>query len=298
MDLRKGRERLGERLTPRSFECSELYDAVTATVSALEIEGLQIEDRLFVNGTDIRDDRMLLPEILGRPVAAVSEADLARFAAQPTHRVRFYKCLRVVDWRGELVVSLFLRFSVENGRLFIELSRFVLTPLRPEFRRVDGIDPEVTARQALSIVGRALQRTLPLWLRSPAPIVRPLFRLRREARRLRRVKRDFFFDYGAPTTALDRARSTDYTRYFQMLDREMYVKVLERCVLDTIVEFLDGHDVDTTELTERRETIINNGIMVPGGSVKAHNIAVGEGAKILSKLRVGGGRPASSNQGA
>jgi hypothetical protein len=215
----------------------------------------------------------------------VSEAELARFAARPTHRVRFYKCLRIIDWHGELVVSLFLRFSIDKGRLFVELSRFVLTPLRPEFRRVDGIDPEMTLRQALSMAGRALARTLPLWLRSPSPILRPLFRLRREARRLRRVKRDYFFDYGAPATALDRARSTQYTRYFQMLDREMYVKVLERCVLDTIVDFLDRHDVDTSELTERRETIINNGIMVPGGSVKAHNIAVGEGAKILSRLR-------------
>jgi hypothetical protein len=150
----------------------------------------------------------------------------------------------------------------------------------------------------LSIVGRAFRRTLPLWLRSPAPIVRPLFRMRREARQLRRVKRDFFFDYGAPATALDRARSTEYSRYFQVLDREMYVKVLERCVLDTIVEFLDRHDVDTTELTERRETIINNGIMVPGGSVQAHNIAVGEGAKILSRLRPGGVGSAPAKHGA
>jgi hypothetical protein len=295
VDLRKGRERLGVRETPTAFDSQALYDAVTMVLGSLDIPGLELADRVFVHGTDIRTDRLLLPEVVGRPVAAIGQPDLMRFIAKPTHRVRHYKCVQVVDWRGELVVSLFLRFSVDNGRLFTELSRFLLTPLRAEYRRVDGIDPDVTLRQALAIAGRAFRMTLPLWLRSPAPIIRPLRRLRREAQRVRRVKRDFFFDYGAPVTALDRARSSEYTRYFQKLDREMYVKVLERSVLDTIVEFLDRHHVDTSELVERRETIINNGVMVPGGSVQAHNLAVGAGAKILNRLR-SSDKPASKGR--
>jgi hypothetical protein len=285
MDMRKGCERLGERSSPVPFDVQDLYGSVTEALEALRIDGLEIEDRLFVNGTDLRDDRLLLPEIVGRPVSSVSGEDLDYFIAHPSHRVRAYKCIHAVDWRGELVVSLFLRFSLDNGRLFTELSRFLLTPVKAQYRRVDEIDPEVTLRQALSILGRALRLTAALWLRSPAPIARPLLRMRREARELRRVKRDLRFDYGAPTTALDRARSNSYTRYFQALDREMHVKVLERTILDVIVDFLDHHDIDTSELSERRETIINNGIMVPGGSVQAHNIAVGQGAGIFGRMR-------------
>jgi hypothetical protein len=285
MDMRKGREHLGELRSPVPFEVQELYGSVTSALEALMIDGLEVEDRLFVNGTDLRSDRLLLPKIVGRPVSAVNDRDLDQFISHPTHRVRPYKCVRVVDWQGDLVVSLFLRFSLDNGRLFTELSRFLLTPVKAEYRRVDGIDPDLTVRQALSIVGRALRLTVPLWLRSPAPMLRPLVQMRREARRLRRVKGDLLFDYGAPMTALDRARSTEYTRYFQKLDREMYIKVLERTILDVIVDFLDCHDIDTSELSERRETIINNGIMVPGGSVQAHNVAVGQGAGILSRLR-------------
>jgi hypothetical protein len=298
MDMRKGRDDLGERREPKPFQVPELYEAAISALQALRIDGLEIEDRLFVNGTDLRHDRLLLPDVVGHPVTSVSQADLERFITHPTHRVRHYACVRVVDWRGELVVSLFLRFALENGRLFAELSRFLLPPLKSQYRRVDSIEPELTVRGALSMIGRASLLTIPLWVRSPASVVRPLRRARRQSRRLRNVKRDPMFDYGAPTTALDRARSTEYSRYFQKLDREMYVKVLERTILDTLTEFLEHHDVDTSELSERRETIINHGIMLPGGSVQAHNIAVGAGARIVSRLFPGGSGGAPPTTGA
>jgi hypothetical protein len=288
IDLRKGAERLGQRAQPRPFEPHEIYDALSDSVRRLGIPGLSIDDRVFVNGSDIRDDRALLPNVVGRPASEVAPERLAEYLRTPTHRVRHYRCFRVLDWRGELVVTLFLRFSVGNGRLFAELSRFVLPPLRQEYRRIDGIDQEVTLRQMLAIARHSLSLTFPLWLRSPAAIARPLLRIQRQAKRERQVKRDYFFDYGSPTTALDRARSTQYTRYFQKLDKEMYVKLFDRTLLDGIVDFLDQHDVDTSELAERRETIINHGIMVPGGSVRAHNIAVGQNAGIINRIRGGG----------
>ena len=295
MDMQKGRELLGDRREPQPFDVTELYQAVTAAMQSLMIDGLEIEDRLFVNGTDLRGDRLLLPDVVGHPVAAVSSQDLERYIARPTHSVRHYKCVRVVDWRGELVVSMFLRFALHNGRLFAELSRFLLPPLKSQYRRVDSIEPELTVRGVMSLIGRASLVTIPLWVRSPASIVRPLRRARRRSIEQRRVKRDPMFDYGAPTTALDRARSTEYSRYFQKLDREMYVKVLERTILDTLTDFLERHDIDTGELSERRETIINNGLMLPGGSVQAHNVAVGAGAKIVSRFFPGGsGGPAPS----
>jgi hypothetical protein len=288
MDMQKGSEHMGERHEPKSFDVSELYEAVDAALRRLRITGLELEGRLFVNGTDLRHDRLLLPDVVGHPVAAVDQADLDRFIAHPTHRVRYYVCIRVIDWRGELVVSLFLRFALENGRLFAELSRFLLPPVKSKYHRVDSIEPELTVRGALSMLGRASLLTIPLWLRSPASVLRPVRRARRRSVERRQVKRDPMFDYGAPTTALDRARSTEYSRYFQKLDREMYVKMLERTILDTLTEFLDEHDIDTGELTERRETIVNNGLMLPGGTVQAHNLAVGSGAKIVSRFFPGG----------
>jgi hypothetical protein len=297
LDLRNGAERLGQRAEPRSFVPSEMYDSIADALTRLAIEGFSVSDRVFVHGTDIRDDRAVLPDVLGRPVTDLPQADLDAYVAAPTHRVRHYRRFQIVDWRGELVVTLFLRVSVNNGRLFVELSRFVLPPLRRKYRRIDGIDQEVTLRQVLSIARRSFTMTFPLGIRAFGTAVRPFRQMQEQAKRERQVRRDYFYDYGSRPTALDRARSTDYTRYFQKLDKEMYVKLLDRTLLDAIVAFLDAQGVDTAELVNRRETIINHGIMVPGGTVQAHNLAVGQNASVFSRLRPGGGGGGSSSGG-
>jgi hypothetical protein len=282
VDLRKGKDELGHRLEPGQVEPLDLYAGVERGLAALDMSNLTIEDRVFVNGSDIRDDRALLPSPTGRPSSSVSDDELRRLMVVPTHRLRHYTCIRVTDWRGQLVLSLYLRFAVANGRLFCELSDFLLLPLKPELHRSDGISPEPELGDLVQLAWRALMLAPLLWLRSPVAVLRPLLRPRRRARLLRLVERNAFFDYGATITELDRVRSQDYSRYFQKLDKTMYVKVLERTILDSIVDVLDAHNIDTGEIVERRSTIINNGIMAPGGSVKADNIAVGLGARIAS----------------
>jgi hypothetical protein len=208
VDLRKGREELGHRCEPQPVEPQELYAGVERALrDILQISDLTIEDRLFVNGTDIRDDRVLLPSPVGRPSASAPDAELRRLMLAPTRRVRHYTCIRVTDRRGELVLSLYLRFAVANRRLFCELSGFLLTPLKPELHRSDGISPEPELEDLARLAWRSLVLTPVLWFRSPAAVLRPLLRQRRSAKQLRMVERNAFFDYGPPSpcwTACDR----------------------------------------------------------------------------------------------
>lgn len=276
---------------------STLYDAVRAELQMLADPNLLVEDRLFVNGADIREDRSLLPDPSGAPASTVDEQTLIAFMARPTERIRHYQCIRVLDWRGELVVSMFLRFSIGNERLFCELSRFLLVPLKDELRRAERLSMNMELRYALSIAGRSLRATAPLSLRSPSVVLKPLYRSRQRAARAKQVEHDVFFDYGAPRTALDRVRSHRYSHYFQLLDKERHVKILDRTVLDAIVAVLDAHGIDTQELAERRTTIINHGIMIPGGSIQAENVAVGEKASIVGRMRAASGASASPAPG-
>jgi hypothetical protein len=297
IDLRKGNEGpTGHRLTPKPVQALDLYAGVERSLRDLGMSNVTIEDRVFVNGTDIRDDRDLLPSPTGRPSSGIGDLELRRLMSTPTHRVRHYKCIRVIDWRGELVLSLFLRFSVANERLFCELSGFLLTPLKAELHRIDGMPTSPELGDLLWLARRSLLSTVPLWRRSPWAVLRPTLRQRQRAKLLRRVERDPFFDYGAGFNVLDRARSREYSRYFQLLDKEMHAKVLERSILDAIVDVLDDHNIDTAELVERRSTIINHGIMVGEGSVNAEKMAVGTGAAIVEgfKRAKQGGSDASS----
>lgn len=284
IDLRKGKEEAGERMAPKRVEAVDLYEGVQSALAALELGKLTIEDRCFVNGTDLRGDDALLPSPTGRPTDRVSDAAMEQLIGAPTHRIRHYKCIRVIDWRGELVLSLFLRFSAANGRLFCELSKFVLAPLNHTMHLSDGILPKPEAQDIAQMAQLSLFSVPFLCVRAPFAVLAPLGRdLHRDEAR-KRARRDVFFDYGAVDTILDNVRVLNYTRYFQLLDKELYVKLLERTILDTILDVLDSHDVDTTDLVERRSTIINNGIMVPNGTVKAENLAVGAGAKIASRI--------------
>lgn len=283
VDLRRGANGQPNNVDPPTV--IELYSGVRRAVDTLEMANARIRDRLFVSGSDIREDRALLPDPLRRPVSRVDPTVVGNYVTAPTQRIRHYQCIEIVDWRGELVVSLFLRFAIRSGRMFCELSRFVLMPLKEEFHRIDHLGGPPRVRDVAAMAARSAIATPILSLRAPKVFLGPFKHSRELAGSTRHVENDPFFDYGAPVTALDRARSTRYRRYFQMLDKERHVKVLERMVLDTIVEILDDHGVDTSELTENRSTIINNGIMMPQGNIQADNVAVGTGAKIGNFVR-------------
>jgi hypothetical protein len=86
------------------------------------------------------------------------------------------------------------------------------------------------------------------------------------------------FDYGAKISIRESATSTEYRRYFQKLDKEMNFKVIERRILDSIVEFLDSKNIDTSDLQNRQQWILNEGVIVSGGSIEAESVALGKGA--------------------
>jgi hypothetical protein len=281
VDLRKGKPSLGP---PSAVDPGEVYGAVREAIEALGIPNLSVEDRLYVQGTDIRYDPDLLPHPTGRPASTTDATVVQSMIGNSTHRMRHYQCVRVVDWRGELVVSLYLRFPIQSERMFCEYNNFLLPALKEELHRADALGTSLELRQVLSIFRRSGLATLGLWPRSPRVILKPLTRSREAGRKLKEVERNPLFDYGARRTALDHVRSTNYRRFFQRVDKEMYVKLLERVVLDKVIEVLSRHGIDTSPIDESRATIINNGVMT-GGPLTAQNLAVGSGAGIVNRVR-------------
>ncbi len=45
--------------------------------------------------------------------------------------------------------------------------------------------------------------------------------------------------------------------------------MLERSILDSTIDFLEAKNVDTSDLKERKTTILNSGVIVSGGSIEA-----------------------------
>jgi hypothetical protein len=267
-----------------------VYAAIDSGLDHLSISGIERKDCFFASGTDVRGNPDLLPDIFGRPVQHLDEAVAARYMYVDDEKVRHYRCYRILDWGGEIALSYYLRCSRRGNSLFVETKRFILTPLADSYRAVDRMVPmelgEVIATVVSSaIAGPVLVVVSPLWaFFEISRIVNEAFSLGdRQKREL--IEKNPLFNYGAVTSLRQALSSGAYGHYFQSMDADLYNKLFEREVLDSLVEFLDGNGIDTSDLKERQTTILNTGVMVQGGDVNTDSLAVGAGARAIKKVQ-------------
>ncbi|HEY2116673.1 MAG TPA: hypothetical protein VGJ51_16375, partial [Candidatus Angelobacter sp.] len=229
----------------------------------------------------------------------------------PAPHMRHYQHIRVVNWDGELVVSAFLRLSKPGHNLFIEVNYCLVAPLSEAYHAIDSLNPFLNWSEWLNLIllsgiTAAIKAIfMPLIVLGHA--VSPLHRWHERSKAKRAVRENAAFNYGSLGSLRELASVWVYRRYFQKLDKEMSVKILERQIFDTIVHFLDAKGVDTSDLKERQTTLLNNGLVVSGsGTIQAESLAVGAGSQALaSKVKQGGirlleramGKSASSGQG-
>ena len=283
LNVQKGKQEMDSTLEPLPFQVGEMYSYLTNALTKHDVVGLSVMDRLYVDGREIRDDQRFLPHPLARPNHQVDPSLIKTFIENPPQSIRYYKCIQVISWKGELVLFIFLRFSKMGQSLFVEANYFLLPPVKEQYYKIDSIEPTLSIRKIGELLAQSAVITPVHWLLSPfrllAAILRPLQRASEHAAIKRAIGENPSFDYGANSSIRIHASSIRYRQFFQKLDREMYVKIIERQILESIIDFLDKKHIDTTDLKEQRATILNNGVIVSGGSVSAENIAVGEQAR-------------------
>jgi hypothetical protein len=267
------------------FSPSDLYVEIEAGIDSLALERVKSHDFYFVSGTDIRADHEILPDDYSRPAMSLSAETAASYKDNSDSHVRFYRWIRVEDWGGELVFSMFLRCTLRGSNLFVELRRFLLTPVAHQYRAIDRITPPNFSWVVLLIIGSLIAG--PLYA-----IISPLVLLHQLALKVNRmfgaedkamrkeIRENPLFDYGASESLRAKFSSGAYHHYFQKVDTDFYGKVLESGILDSIFNFLDKHHIDTSAFKENRKTILNSGVIVHG-DINTDNMAVGMGAKAI-----------------
>lgn len=287
--LDKPKHTLGTNAEIQPFVVADLYGALDRGIRDLDVHGVELKDCFFAAGTDLRDERPLLPNIYGRPVQRLDGATEQSYLHCNNVKVRHYRCYRILDWGGELALSYYLRCSKRGNMLFIETKRFLLTPIACPYRGVDEIRPLKLAGKATLVaqclvIGPVLVAVSPLWVY--AKITRKLRNLfsSEEKRHRKLIDESPLYNYGAEHSLREACASAEQRHYFQKTDGDFYNKLFEREVLDTLVEFLDAHGIDTSDLKERQTTILNSGVIVQGGDVKAENLSVGAGSTAIKKV--------------
>lgn len=288
VNLERTREELGETHPLIPFTTWDLQGFVCSRLDRLHIPGLSHRAVLFADGRRVRDSAELFTNN-----RVASQFDPGLFMQRedwPDPGTRTYLCISVADWSGEIVLSIYLRFRQGELNLFAEAAYYLLTPPKRSFLTVDEADP----RLKIGVVARLLSRatvTAPIMLagaalNTAAWVLSPLVYWL-ERRRIRRtMRRNRQFNVGAVTSIRELGMENYFRVYFQQLDKERHGKTIEQCVIDAIVEFLTAHNVDTSDIRDRRSTILNNGVIVSGGNINAESLAVGSGARaMLSRLR-------------
>src|SRR6266536_3138524 len=281
---------------PMPFTVREVYDHVKESLNELDVHGIEVTDRLFVNGRDIYADRRFLPDPKGRPVSQVDDEVLRTLMSAPEERASPYLAVNVGGWQGDLVVTVFVRFLLSRTDLFVEAADTAVAPLQASFRGIDELKETPTARQFFRMVRWSSIQTLPRLLGSVKGVIHELNSTSRRDRKQRKVDRTS--DFGSKFSIREAAADNKWQRYFQVFDRERYTKVIERRGFRSLVEFLDDHDIDTSELESRQETIVNNGVMIKGkGSLQVDQLAVGKSASVNVMSRIRGQHGRSSGGG-
>jgi hypothetical protein len=287
VNVSKGRQDLGgRRATPKPFTTESLYAYATERLERLGMDDLHISDRLYVDGELIRDDTRFLPQRFGRPRAQLTADEMDTASEAPTDVARRVHCISVEGWSGEIVFTTFLSFVLKGSSLYAQATYCVLAPPDARYRAIDGTDPHPAVGVRLRHVGAAFVDTLKLplqALRAKEVLQASWSAWRSRGRDRREIARNPRFDYGARTSIRELAQG-GYRRHFQAHDRDMFGKIVEREILDAILTFLELHNVDTTELEERGAAVLNNGVIVTGGQVKAESLAVGSKAQAKTSL--------------
>lgn len=276
---------------PVAFAVQEVYDFVGDRLRALDLPGIEVGCRLFVNGQDIEDDPRFLPEPGAAPATSVPDDVVRALIAAPEERARPYLIVSMTGWDGDLVVTTFVRFLLSRTDLFVEAAHTAVPPLAARYKAIDEMEQSPSGREFAGMLSRTIMSGPGLVLSSAGRIMHELLSDSRRDKNNRRTR--LKAEYGAMTSLREAAAEPNWQRYFQVFDNARYRKVIEQRIFRSLVEFLDAHDVDTTSLVARSETVINNGVMLTGQStVNAAQVAVGAGAQaagVLSRVRGGHG---------
>ena len=275
---------------PASFQQAELLDFLTKQLEANVVLGDSF-DQLFVNGQRIRGQKIFLYDNKAMPNTAVSAQMMASAIGKPSTEARHYRVFSVPYAHGHVHLTLFLRSTMVGNNIFIESRCFILPPLRAELTELNQLPTKRGFRYHALLVLARLTLAPFVWLRGPAYVAASASKLwKKLVHKIfgdpedKAKARDETYNYGQPTSLRASWASPNFHTYFQWLDRDMINKSCQHIILNSLVDFFAGKGIDTSDIKERRTQIFNSGVIVSGGVVNTHQLAVGTGATAKAKI--------------
>jgi len=88
------------------------------------------------------------------------------------------------------------------------------------------------------------------------------------------------YNYGWEFSLREKWSMTSYERYFQMVDKDFLQKMFTGCFFSSLQKYLSDHNIETDQFKQTTTKIINEGVLITGGEIKAENMAVGKRPRV------------------
>lgn len=295
----------GQEPPPVPFDTAGLIRRMADDLDALRaaaaspvdrIPGLEVTEKVFVHGTELRQNALYGEAVFwpgaaghwppeGRPADQLSSERIAAARGVVDGPVRHCLAAQVRSWGTDLVLSVFVQTAVSGATLYLQANTLVLTPVREAYRVADSVSrPEEAEEAAPGLADALLLSRSVLMSALPdayAELRAPARRERALAAQRTAITDDRRYDFGARISLRELASSHTYRDFFQKVDVTRIGKQIELQILGTLAEFLAEHGLDRGDLTQHRNVILNQGIMMTGGSMSG-SIAAGSGAAAIS----------------
>lgn len=235
-----------------------------------------------------------------RPPSRLHTHHIEDFLSQSDSPVREYLWVRKVSWGHEISTSYFLRLLEEGDDINLEITGVLMAPIADSYRWIDRVSPrgfrQFMGDLFVSIFGGiALTVWSPIYLFILFQIGFSRIFIDPDKAIRRAVEQQPDYDFGAAAGLRRQLADFGVISYFQNSDRRMAETAFTGRILRAYIDALDDCHIDTSELREQRTTLLNQGIIVQGGDLKAKNVAAGLGAKISNVTsRMSGSRSGGS----
>ena len=261
------------------FTTREIIDSLRETFASLSndenpetrLPGLIVSDHVLLEGTHA----IPYMEVLRSEPDSKVVVDAINYVITHSSDVaRHYLACQVASWGGEVVTSIFVHVSLQGRTFYLEYSVYALMPTRREYQVIDEVGatgPASVARAAgKSILGFPEAVIAPRRLAQALGDLLAALRARRDGTLT--VRRGT--NIGSQVSAREMACGDADESYFQFRDIVQHSKIVERRLVATVGEFLDGRGVDTSEFWQRATTILNQGIINAGAGTVNFNAGV------------------------
>ncbi|MFI9387377.1 hypothetical protein [Kutzneria sp. NPDC052558] len=249
---------------PAAISVTGLHDHVAKAISRLRTTstlgpGRRLEDLVRREQVLIPADRLVLdhrvvPEVLAdldhAPVSRVSVDEARALADAAVEWARYYSCYRVEAWDRDVTTSCYVHAGTDQKMLFLEWRFFALLPIQPVFRAIDQYrDPLLAPLKSTAVELMVLPATI---VRRVASVFRRFTPLKQGVNEVMPAK------YGADRSLREAAQADRVQTYFQDVDVERYVRILDSTLFRAVGEYLQERGYSVVDFMKLADPQVNN----------------------------------------